>query len=1401
MFEDDEFFKNKNQNKNIKITIKEFQNHYLQVYKGDSYYLLDRNKYDINSIMMKIDLKKLNILGEKFRKHENGVEKIEFIRLIKNELNNNFSKANLMEEANLVYGLYKFFCEIDFNGDGHMQWEEFTQFIIDTVEGESGKINDDEENGKIINERIMQKYKRYELSKKVKEYYIHKTEIIDAAYFFKSNLLLIIEYKTQIIKIYNPVTGRIIDNLDIIQECKKYKNSYLNNNDINSNNNKNNLSKKNLSQSNSFKNIKKTQNQLNQKNNNKIQNNNGGFQNDNYYNKNLENKFSILSIFSSTFILAVCLSNNQILFFSFNSDGKSELLYSITTPSLQKKIWFLPEHNIWLSSGMKEKGEIYYYLNELDVQFEIKNQKVEILYNLNHPYRNRYCTICEHKDEIYDVIEILKPFLILTACLDSKIRLINIEDKEYLKMWNYHSLGVRHLDYNSNLESNGIIISSGFEYFINIYNTDLSIEESYKGKLEGHYSPVVNSKFLSNSQMIVSVDEEGIIRIWDVKLKLCLQMIPLSKKNLKVNNLIFLNKLNRFIIYGNKMLYYDSKYKNKKKVEKNFEPEDNYPLNVSYNKYYQQFFVTTTKDIRIYNKHGDLEKTFRKCRENEHFDNDVKIRYFTFDNKHRKFYLGFSNGAIMQYNAGNGSLIKSINEHEIEKEGIQTYVYDHTKEISSLFFFYQYKENDNNNFILISTGLDSLINVYNEINPEETEKLRTISGGHTVKKKLAILTMDFSLNLCLMATGSTNGLIVIWNFELSKIDEVLFKNSNIDKNKIDVLCLKFLEKYPLLFSSFTDGSCIIWGVSNFGFNNKLILNFQNFNASLFRVELSNVSNAIFINREMEKIETKILFNKYFCNDEISIQRRNEIVYDQISGEPLPPLVINEEYKYNKIDKNFIPDTKDKKNNQYYLYICDEGGYIKILDLKGIFKKFGKIIEKNNQVEVRSNFNILKKEDLNFETILNHNIQNYLEKNIKENDFFNLYENKIIIREWKGHLDFITGIEKIDDPFCLITISLDQYMKLWNEKCECIGEINVLPKLTKSFHKCTNWSFKIDEKKILEEEIKEVVKIFEEINVQKIKIGSVEDVKVKEMNFEEKNEKKSSYIPPPLEYKKNRFKQILKENKNITKKIEEINEENLNQSYEGLYLIDITKKIENIINKKPEKIGMNEIANKLIDTLNMNKEKPKEKKKINLDKKDFFDVYNSKINEVSPKSKGSLSSFNIFNGNNFKKTLNKVNSFNNSNFNNSWYSKNSGNKINKSRISTPNPKKIRRIPSGFKSTLYSQKLIDEEIKKKNLNENKLILPKVKKKNLKNSFVKQTKIRNNSMEKMLKYEFYYNSYKKCCELNPNQNILNDSIALNYKSMWDNVKAYGRKDDFMEENKKLHKNNSVKNYNFYK
>ena len=87
--------------------------------------------------MMLIDYHELSNLGDYFlgyepKKGEEGVPKEDFIKetfkLLQEKINEN-------EKTDLVYGLHKFFSEIDFNGDGNMEWAEFTQFIIDKVEG------------------------------------------------------------------------------------------------------------------------------------------------------------------------------------------------------------------------------------------------------------------------------------------------------------------------------------------------------------------------------------------------------------------------------------------------------------------------------------------------------------------------------------------------------------------------------------------------------------------------------------------------------------------------------------------------------------------------------------------------------------------------------------------------------------------------------------------------------------------------------------------------------------------------------------------------------------------------------------------------------------------------------------------------------------------------------------------------------------------------------------------------------------------------------------------------------------------------------------------------------------------------------------------------------------------
>ena len=391
----------------------------------------------------------------------------------------------------------------------------------------------------------------------------------------------------------------------------------------------------------------------------------------------------------------------------------------------------------------------------------------------------------------------------------------------------------------------------------------LSIEEAYKGKLEGHYAPVINSQFLSNSYMAVSVDEECCVRIWDTKIKICLQVIPTPKKNFKVVNLLCMPKFNKFLVFGNKIIYYDAKYKEEENIQKNQLKDDNYPIKIEYNKYYQQFFVVTFRDVRVYDKDGNLFKVYRKLTLSDHFDNEPKIKYFIFENNFRKFYLGYSNGAIMQFNAGNGSLIKAINEKEIEKDGIQTYVYSHSKEITSLYFYHTEEDEQQEHLILISTSYDSLINIYNEENPEETLKLKTIRGGHTVGGKVnEINCLDFSKMLNSYATGSTDGLVVVWDFEMAKINDIFYLSSNRNE-KLNTLFVKFLEPYPLLASTYSDGSLYIWGVKQCKDRGDCVFRARNYYFSQHKIDTCPINYMNIYYGDLPDMKYEVPLLKYF----------------------------------------------------------------------------------------------------------------------------------------------------------------------------------------------------------------------------------------------------------------------------------------------------------------------------------------------------------------------------------------------------------------------------------------------------------------------------------------------------------------------------------------------------------
>lgn len=78
--------------------------------------------------MTLLDRDKLEELEEEFEQHPDGIELINFVWLMKSALS-----VPKEDHYDLIYGLCRIFSDIDINGDLHMEWSEFTQYIVDTV--------------------------------------------------------------------------------------------------------------------------------------------------------------------------------------------------------------------------------------------------------------------------------------------------------------------------------------------------------------------------------------------------------------------------------------------------------------------------------------------------------------------------------------------------------------------------------------------------------------------------------------------------------------------------------------------------------------------------------------------------------------------------------------------------------------------------------------------------------------------------------------------------------------------------------------------------------------------------------------------------------------------------------------------------------------------------------------------------------------------------------------------------------------------------------------------------------------------------------------------------------------------------------------------------------------------
>lgn len=146
-------------------------------------------------------------------------------------------------------------------------------------------------------------------------------------------------------------------------------------------------------------------------------------------------------------------------------------------------------------------------------------------------------------------------------------------------------------------------------------------------------------------------------------------------------------------------------------------------------------------------------------------------------------------GLIRQYNMKTGEFLKKVTKvNEIEESEFANKLANIKKrdnlDISAIIFLHEEK-------LLVSASQDSTIRIYDETDPEESVLLKVFCGGH---QNSEILSMAYSIHFTMLATGSANGLISLWDFETSKLCGVL---SGVQG---EVLALDFSDPYPVLAS-------------------------------------------------------------------------------------------------------------------------------------------------------------------------------------------------------------------------------------------------------------------------------------------------------------------------------------------------------------------------------------------------------------------------------------------------------------------------------------------------------------------------------------------------------------------------------------------------------------------------
>eukprot|EP00755_Sulcionema_specki_P024229 Sspe_Gene.80783::Locus_51184_Transcript_1_1_Confidence_1.000_Length_3378::g.80783::m.80783 len=260
-----------------------------------------------------------------------------------------------------------------------------------------------------------------------------------------------------------------------------------------------------------------------------------------------------------------------------------------------------------------------------------------------------------HDEAVLDLLVLDQE--LATASLDTTIKLHNLERGMCTGVLKGHTKGVTNLVFS---RQHQLLLSSGYEYEALVWILHVKAFRPWKltDKHRPHFGPIIGLFAVPNSPQVVTTDNKGMVKIWDIRSFACVQTIlpdhgEVSCKEFTAS--AYIESTSSILMSGSRATFlykYDQ--------TKSSTSTDDYSLvGATYNSEARLIVTVHRTSVKLWNEDtGVIESMFEEV-----LPGGEEITAFCICNRGRKFFLGSITGRVTSHIMSSGVLIRELGCH------------------------------------------------------------------------------------------------------------------------------------------------------------------------------------------------------------------------------------------------------------------------------------------------------------------------------------------------------------------------------------------------------------------------------------------------------------------------------------------------------------------------------------------------------------------------------------------------------------------------------------------------------------------------------------------------------------------------------------------------------------------